>query len=103
MFKNLLITTVALGCLGLAGFGILAWRPAIAPIVPPPAESFAPELVAKGEALAGGGYCSECHTPKGAPEFAGGFAFETPFGVMYSTNISPDPKTGIGTWSEAAF
>jgi mono/diheme cytochrome c family protein len=103
VFKKLLIAVVALGCLGLAGFGVLAWEPAIAPVVPPPAESFAPELVAKGEALAGGGYCAACHTAKGGPTFAGGYAMATPFGVIYSTNITPDPETGIGAWSEAAF
>ena len=103
MFKKVLIAVVALGCLGLIGFGVLAWEPAIAPIAPPAAASFAPELVAKGEALAGGGYCAECHTPKGGQAFAGGYAFATPFGVLYSTNITPDPETGIGTWSEAAF
>jgi mono/diheme cytochrome c family protein len=103
VFKKLFIAVVALGCLGLAGFGILAWRPAIVPIAPPAAEGFARELVAKGEALAGGGYCAECHTNKGGQKFAGGFAFATPFGVLYSTNITPDPDTGIGTWSEAAF
>src|SRR5262245_27407129 len=103
VFKKLLIAVVALGCLGLAGFGVLAWRPAIAPVALPAAGSFPPELVAKGEALAGGGYCAECHTPKGGREFAGGYAFATPFGVLYSTNITPDAETGIGTWSEAAF
>ena len=65
--------------------------------------SFQPELVAKGEALAGAGYCAECHTAKGGQMFAGGYAMATPFGVIYSTNITPDPETGIGTWSEAAF
>jgi mono/diheme cytochrome c family protein len=103
VFKKLLIAVVALGCLGLAGFGVLAWQPAIAPVVPPPAKSFAPELVAKGEALAGGGYCAACHTAKGGQTFAGGYAMATPFGVIYSTNITPDPETGIGAWSEAAF
>jgi mono/diheme cytochrome c family protein len=103
VFKKLLIAVIALGCLGLAGFGLLAWRPAIAPVAPPASGSFPPELIAKGEALAGGGYCAECHTPKGGQNFAGGYAFATPFGVIYSTNITPDPETGIGTWSEAAF
>ena len=70
---------------------------------PPAPGSFAPELVARGEALAGGGYCAECHTAKGGQKFAGGYAMATPFGVIYSTNITPDPETGIGTWSEAAF
>ena len=103
MFKKLLGAAVAFGCLGLAGFGVLAWRPAIAPVARAAGASFAPELVAKGEALAGGGYCAECHTTKGGQPFAGGYAFATPFGVLYSTNITPDPETGIGAWSEAAF
>jgi mono/diheme cytochrome c family protein len=81
----------------------LAWRPAIAPAALPAPGSFALELIAKGEALAGGGYCAACHRTKGGQRFAGGYAMATPFGVIYSTNITPDPETGIGTWSEMAF
>jgi mono/diheme cytochrome c family protein len=103
MRKHLLISVVALGVLGVLGFGALAWRPAIAPVSPPGRGAFASELVAKGAALAAGGYCAECHTTKSGPQFAGGYAMATPFGVLYSTNITPDPETGIGTWSEAAF
>ena len=103
MLKRLLVYCLALGVLGLVGFGVLAWRPAIAPILPPSPSGFAPELVAKGEALAGGGFCAECHTAKGGQSFAGGYPMPTPFGVLYSTNITPDAETGIGTWSEAAF
>jgi len=103
MGKRFLIGVVALGVLGILSFGALAWRPAIAPTAAPAPESFAPALVAKGEALAGGGYCAECHTAKGGEMFAGGYAMATPFGVIYSTNITPDPETGIGTWSKAAF
>ena len=103
MLKKLLIAVVALGCVGLVGFGVFAWKPAIAPIARPPARQFTPELVAKGEALAGGGYCAACHTAKGGQTFAGGYAMATPFGVIYSTNITPDPETGIGNWSEGAF
>jgi mono/diheme cytochrome c family protein len=101
--KRLFFSLVALGALGVLGFGALAWRPTIAPIASPAPGSFAPQLVAKGEALAGGGYCAECHTVKGGQNFAGGYAMPTPFGVLYSTNITPDPETGIGTWSEPAF
>jgi mono/diheme cytochrome c family protein len=101
--RKLLIWFVSLGLLGLVGFGALAWRPAIAPIASPPPGSFPPDLVTKGEALAAGGYCAECHTAKGGQKFAGGYAMATPFGVIYSTNITPDSETGIGTWSEAAF
>jgi mono/diheme cytochrome c family protein len=103
VFKKLLIAVVALGCLGFAGFGVWAWRPDIAPVALPAQGSFAPELITRGEALAGGGYCAACHTAKGGAKFAGGYAMATPFGVIYSTNITPDPETGIGTWSEAAF
>jgi mono/diheme cytochrome c family protein len=103
MGSRFLIGVVAIGVLGILGFGALAWRPAIAPISRPSPQNFAPELIAKGEALAGGGYCAECHTAKGGQKFAGGYPMPTPFGVLYSTNITPDPETGIGTWSEAAF
>jgi mono/diheme cytochrome c family protein len=102
MRKRLLIAIVALGFLGILGFGALAWRPAIAPIGSA-RSAFAPDLVAKGAALAAGGYCAECHTAKGGQLFAGGYGMATPFGVLYSTNITPDLETGIGTWSEAAF
>nr|WP_244484945.1 c-type cytochrome [Bradyrhizobium tropiciagri] len=85
------------------GFGALAWRPALVPVVPSASASFAPELVAKGRTRAGGGYCAACHTRNGGERFAGGYGMETPFGVIYSTNITPDPETGIGTWSKAAF
>ncbi len=81
----------------------MAWRPAIVPVAPPGSASFAPELVAKAQALGRGGYCAAYHTRKGGERFAGGYGMETPFGVIYSTNITPDPETGIGTWSEAAF
>ena len=103
MLKRVLINIVALGFLGILGLGALAWRPAIAPIAPPAAGSFAPALVAKGAALASAGNCADCHTAKGGPKFAGGYAIATAIGAIYSTNITPDPETGIGTWSEAAF
>jgi len=101
--KRLRLGIAGLVVLGALGFGLLAYRPAIPPINPPARESFAPELVAKGEALAAAGFCSECHTAKGGAKFAGGYPMQTPFGVIYSTNITPDPETGIGAWSEAAF
>lgn len=48
-------------------------------------------------ALAGG--CG-CHTPQGGPVGAGGRELPTPFGTFYGTNITPDPETGIGDWSD---
>jgi len=60
-------------------------------------------LVARGEYLAIAANCGSCHTVDGGAFMAGGLAFETPFGTIYSTNITPDPATGIGTWSAADF
>jgi mono/diheme cytochrome c family protein len=62
-----------------------------------------PSLVARGAYLAKAGDCIACHTaPHGQP-FAGGFEMTTPMGAIYSTNITPDLKTGIGGYSEAEF
>src|SRR5205807_9153064 len=53
--------------------------------------------------LAALGNCAVCHTEPNGVINAGGRAIETPFGVIYSTNITPDPTTGIGAWSYPAF
>jgi mono/diheme cytochrome c family protein len=103
MLKRGLIIVAALIVLGLVGFAVFAWRPAIAPIARPAPGRFAPALVARGEVLASAGYCSSCHTAKGGQPYAGGYAMATQFGTIYSTNITPDVDTGIGAWSEAAF
>src|SRR5262245_3919323 len=86
-----------------AGAFALAWRPAIAPIAPPAPASFSSELVTQGRELALIGDCNVCHTAPGGAAFAGGRALPTPFGTIYASNITPDPQTGIGSWSQAAF
>ena len=103
MLKRIAIGFIGLCVLGGLGFLALAWRSSIAPIDPPATADFPRELIAKGEALAGAGYCATCHTAKGGATYAGGYGMPTPFGIIYSTNITPDPETGIGRWSEAAF
>ncbi len=67
-------------------------------------------LIEKGKYLATIGNCISCHTAHGGPEFGGGLPFHAaggiftePVGTIYSTNISPDPETGIGNWSEEEF
>jgi mono/diheme cytochrome c family protein len=60
-------------------------------------------LVVKGEYLAHAGDCIACHTNPGGELFAGGRALPTPFGTIYSSNITPDPATGIGKWSADNF
>ena len=59
--------------------------------------------IAHGAQLAALGDCSTCHSAAGEPAYSGGRPVPTPFGTVYSTNITPDPDTGIGKWSEAAF
>jgi mono/diheme cytochrome c family protein len=59
--------------------------------------------VERGRQLAALGSCAACHTTDPARPYAGGLALATPFGTVYSTNITPDARTGIGAWSEAAF
>jgi mono/diheme cytochrome c family protein len=56
-------------------------------------------LVERGRYLATAGNCASCHTRPGGAPFAGGVAFETPFGSIYSSNITADPVHGIGNWS----
>ena len=60
-------------------------------------------LLKRGEYLARAADCEACHTAKGGAPFAGGLALVTPFGTIYSPNITPDKDTGIGTWSDASF
>jgi mono/diheme cytochrome c family protein len=87
---------------GAAAFAV-AWRPAIAAIDPPAPQSFDAALVKRGRDLASIGNCNDCHTVRGGKTFAGGLPVPTPFGTIYSSNITPDAETGIGRWSEAAF
>jgi len=57
----------------------------------------------RGEYLARAGDCISCHTAQGGEPYAGGLRLDTPFGYMLSSNITPDPETGIGRWSSADF
>ncbi|WP_439102128.1 cytochrome c [Congregibacter sp.] len=58
------------------------------------------ELIERGAYLALAGNCASCHTAAGGEYMAGGLPFDTPFGTIYSTNITPDTATGIGDWSD---
>jgi mono/diheme cytochrome c family protein len=60
-------------------------------------------LIAKGEYLARAGDCIACHTAREGKTFAGGLPMKTPFGTLYTSNITPDPQTGIGTWTPDQF
>jgi mono/diheme cytochrome c family protein len=70
-----------------------------------PASAADEAAVRRGAYLATAADCDGCHTDKkaGTPPLSGGRALKTPFGVFYGPNITPDPETGIGKWSEADF
>lgn len=61
------------------------------------------EQLKRGEYLVKMGDCIACHTESGGQSFVGGLAFDTPFGTMYSPNITSDKKYGIGDWTDQQF
>jgi len=102
--RRFLFRLSLLGLAALAGAAaVIVWAPAISPINPPNHASFPSSAIVRGATLAALGDCAVCHTaPNGAP-YAGGRGVPTNFGTVFATNITPDPATGIGTWSLAAF
>ena len=59
--------------------------------------------IARGKALTDAGGCASCHTADSAKPFAGGRRIDTPFGGIYSPNLTPDLETGLGGWSDDEF
>jgi len=70
-----------------------------------PTAAFAPtdSLIARGAYLARAGNCMACHTARGGASYAGGLGIATPFGTVYTSNLTPDANTGIGSWSSGHF
>ena len=68
-----------------------------------PSQPTGAALIEKGRYLATAGDCAACHSVPGGAPLAGGLAFKLPFGTIYSSNITPDRDTGIGSWSDAEF
>jgi mono/diheme cytochrome c family protein len=81
----------ALGCLAL---GLSLWPLAAA-------AGSGDALLERGRYLVAAGNCVSCHTRPGGAAFAGGLPFNTPLGRIYSSNITPDARSGIGQWSAA--
>jgi nicotinate dehydrogenase subunit B len=98
-------TFLAGASISLAGLAaaLLPWRAAIAPIERPDPGAYSAATIERGRQLAALGDCAVCHTSVGGHTNAGGRPLETPFGVIYTTNITPDPETGLGNWSYTAF
>lgn len=62
-----------------------------------------PALIERGRYLASAGNCAGCHTVRGGAPYAGGRPIGTPFGVVHSSNLTPDADTGLGRWSADHF
>ena len=106
---RLLIGAVVLAALAVAV--VLSMQPGALPPKPPQEQTTRPAgatnaetlLIQKGEYLARAADCVACHTNPEGKEFAGGRPMPTPFGALYSPNITPDEETGIGQWSADEF
>ena len=59
--------------------------------------------IERGQYLARVGNCIACHSAKGAAPLAGGRRIDTPFGGVFSSNLTPDPETGLGRWTPDDF
>ncbi|MDX8531486.1 cytochrome c [Mesorhizobium sp. VK25A] len=114
---GILVAVIVVVALGFAGWLVLGRNPMAfaggptvaladyheAAVSGVPAALASADLVKRGEYLAHAADCQACHTAPGGAPFAGGFAFNMPFGTIYSTNITPDQATGIGSYSDAQF
>lgn len=97
--------SVAGGVAAFSGLVTMAspWRPAIPTIERPASDVYSAATIERGRLASAAGACNVCHVGNDGTPFAGGRRFDTPFGVVYATNITPDVANGIGGWSYTAF
>lgn len=89
-----------------AGVAALVWFLNVrdeSPLAAPTAAVASLETIARGAYLARAGNCAACHTARGGEAYAGGRAIETPFGAVFTSNLTPDSQSGIGNWSTSEF
>ena len=102
--KKLLLTLVAIAVLVFLAALAYALAPTKTRAIAGPAPAAGDAaLIEKGRYLAAAGDCTACHTAPGGKPFAGGLAVASPIGDIYSTNITPDADTGIGTYTLDQF
>ncbi len=102
MIRRLMVWAAAAALLGFALVWVLIRPSAV------PASALGPHApnLANGKEMFYAGGCNSCHAVPKQPDktkLGGGLALGSPFGTFYVPNISPDPKDGIGSWSEAQF
>lgn len=98
-WKKLLLTALASAPLAYYAAGAADAQPP----GPDASAGTTPEMIKRGEYVARLGDCVACHTAPGGQPMAGGLKLETPFGALYSTNITPDVQNGIGSYSFEQF
>src|SRR6202790_3093076 len=103
--RRIVLSLVVLVALGSAAYFWLNRSDPSAGSAPPLAGApTSATTIARGDYLTRAADCVACHTvPGSGKEFAGGVAFVLPFGTIYSSNITSDPETGIGAWSDEDF
>jgi nicotinate dehydrogenase subunit B len=79
------------------------FRSEIPRVAAPAPDTWTAATIERGRRLAAAADCAVCHTAVGAATNTGGRPFDTPFGTVYSTNLTPDARDGIGGWSFPAF
>lgn len=99
-FLYYLLLTIAVAGVAVLGF---VFFPTKTRAISQPDNLTDPALIEKGRYLAVAGDCVACHSPDPAKPFAGGYPFPSPIGAFYSTNITPDPASGIGRYSLDQF
>ncbi len=106
MKRVLTILLAVLLALGLLPAAAVAWLnvrgEAPLPAGTAPRDGSA-EQIRRGAYLALAGNCAGCHTARGGAPYAGGLGMQTPFGTLYTSNLTPDPVHGLGRWSADHF
>lgn len=97
---------ISLGILGilLVGAALFFFLPArLDPVQASVRQPRGAALIERGRYVATASDCVACHSVPGGRPYAGGLAFNLPFGTIFSSNITPDRQHGIGTWTDAEF
>lgn len=100
--RRLVLGTGAIAALSAIGFVVLTVWPIGA--TPSPELANLTGDVNRGAYLARASGCIACHTnPEGGAPLAGSVKLDTPFGTLYSPNLTTDPEQGIGNWTIEQF
>lgn len=101
--KRILLSFVGFGAIIGAGVLGFAYWPTTTRAIPTTPDLTDVQTIERGRYVATASDCVACHTTKDGKPFVGGVPFHTPIGTVFSTNITPDPKTGIGEYTLTDF